>query len=188
MEASEAQEHLEVVDRIIAVSSKRLYAGGEFFLVWGLAGAILDVVFTLVAARLLPPAAAWMNVPVLLLAIGFTVLRTRFYRTCSPAMSYLQREYLNVLQIAIAVAVIANVLAFNVFAGIAALAIWNIVESIVLAYVAIHGNVRARVATVVLLLSIAIANFVPQYAGYILAAGVLVGYAGFGAAELLARD
>ena len=188
MDASEAQEHLGMVDRIISASSRRLYAGGEFFVAWGVAGAILDVLFTLVAAGKLSPNAQWINLVVVAIAIAYTVVRERHYRKSEYAMSLLQREYLNVLQIAIAAAVFANALAFNLFSANASMAIWNIVESIVLAYIALHGNKRARTGTIVLLLSISAANFVPQYAGYILAAGVLFGYAGFGAAELLARD
>ena len=187
MDASEAREHLGTVDRIIAASSRRLYAGGEFFVAWGIAGAVIDVIFTLVLAGVLPLQAEWIDLPVLLAAIVFTVLRVRFYRTYGT-MPLLQREYLNVMQISIGVAVFSNVLAFNLFSAMASMAIWNIVESIVLAYIAIHGNIRARIATVIMLMSVAIANFVPSFAGYILAAGVFFGYACFGIADLLARD
>ncbi len=188
MDASEARDHLDTVNRIISSSSQRLYAGGEFFVAWGVAGAILDVLFTLVAAGKLPPSAQWINLFIIAGATGYTVARARHYRISDHPMSLLQREYLNVLQIAIGAAVFANVLAFNLLSPNASIAIWNIVESIVLAYIAIHGNTWARAGTAVLLLSIAVANFEPQYAAYVLAGGVLLGYAGFGAAELLARD
>ncbi len=187
MDASEARNHLDTVDRIIAASSRRLHAGGEFFVAWGVAGAFIDIIFTLVAARVLPPSAQWINVLAVVGAIVYTAARARFYRKYGT-MSFLQREFLNVLYIAIAAGIFTNIFTFNLFSAGAQMAIWNIVESIVLAYIAVHGNARARVATVVLLLSIVAANFAPLYTGYILAAGVLLGYAGFGAVELMARD
>jgi hypothetical protein len=52
-----------------------------------------------------------------------------------------------------------------------------------------HGNRRAQIAGVLVLVSLVAANFVaPSIAGYVLAAGMLAGYSGFGLSELLARD
>jgi hypothetical protein len=51
-----------------------------------------------------------------------------------------------------------------------------------------HGNRRAQIAGVLVIVSLVAANFAsPGIAGYVLGAGMLVGYAGFGASELLAR-
>jgi hypothetical protein len=52
-----------------------------------------------------------------------------------------------------------------------------------------HGNRRAQVAGILVVVSLIAANFAPPaIAGYILAAGMLGGYAGFGVSELLAHD
>jgi hypothetical protein len=188
MDASEAREHLEMVEKIIAASSTKLEAGGEFFVVWGLAGAAVDVIDSLVWSRRVSPQFMWLGLAVLGLAMAFSIVRGRAYRKIVGRMSLLQREYFNVLWLAMSIAFLANALGFNLFGFVGIMAIWSIFEVIVLLYIGMHGNRRALIGGLVLIISVALANFVPQYSGYILAAGVLVGYAGFGAADLLARE
>jgi hypothetical protein len=56
-------------------------------------------------------------------------------------------------------------------------------------FIGLHGNRRAQLAGIAVIVSLIAANFTdPAIAGYILAAGMVVGYAGFGLAEMLARD
>ncbi len=185
---SEAREHLAVIERIIAASSRKLEAGGEFFVVWGVAGASTDVIFTLAMMHRLPMAALWINLAVLCCAIVFSIVRSRSYRESADTMSLLQREYLNVLMLAIAVAFVTQFIGFNLFPPIAAIALWNVVETLVLLYIGMHGNRRAQIGAITLLVSIALANFMTPYAGLLLAAGTLIGYGGFGVADLLARE
>ncbi|HZY97594.1 MAG TPA: hypothetical protein VFE35_10905, partial [Candidatus Cybelea sp.] len=86
-------------------------------------------------------------------------------------------------------AFVVDAAVFRIFAGIASAAIWSVAEAIVLLYIGMHGNRRAQVAGVLVVVSLIAANFAsPSVAGYILGAGMLVGYAGFGVSELLARD
>jgi hypothetical protein len=100
-----------------------------------------------------------------------------------------EREFFNVLWLTLALAFVANVGAFNLFAGWGGAAIWTFTEAIVLFFIGMHGNRRAQVAGVLVVVSLVAANFVStSIAGYVLAAGMLVGYAGFGVAELLAGD
>lgn len=188
MDASEAREHIAMVERIIAASSRKLETGGEFFVVWGIAGALMDVVVTRVLAGLLPVAAMWINALLIVAAIVFTVMRSRYYKRCGVTMSLLQREYLNVLWLAMSLAFLSNVIGFNMFGPMAQIAMWNIVEAFVLLYIGMHGNRRAQIGAIVLIVSIALANFMTPYSGYILAAGVLFGYGGFGLADMLARE
>ncbi len=190
MDTSEARDHLEMVDRIIAQSSQRLWAGGEFFLVWGALGASIDVLVTLVTAGRIPTAVFFTAYAVLVAAgVGFSVMRSRYYRRYSDRMSLAQRDYLNVLWLTIALATIAAFTMSRLFHTVTAMmALWSFAETILLFYIGVHGNRRAQIGGVVILASMIIANFIPAYAGWILAAGVLVGYAGFGAAELLAGD
>jgi hypothetical protein len=101
----------------------------------------------------------------------------------------LQREYFNVLWLTIGLAFVVNVAAYRIFSGAAAAAIWSVAEAIVLLYIGMHGNRRAQIAGVVIVVSLIAANFAPAaIVGYVLGAGMLVGYAGFGLSELLARD
>lgn len=188
MNPSEARDHIEMVERIIATSSRKLEAGGEFFVAWGVASAGMGLIATLVAESLLPPPAIWIGASLLLAAVVFTFFRVRFYRECGAGMSLLQREYLNVLWLAVSLAFLMNIVGFNLFPGMGQLAIWNVAEALVLFYIGMHGNRRAQIGGIILVASIVAANFVSQYSGYILAAGVLLGYAGFGVADLLARE
>jgi hypothetical protein len=190
MDASEARDHIEMVERIIAQSSQRLRAGGEFFLVWGVLGAALDSLITAAVASQIPDIAFYITYPALIvLGIAFSVVRSRYYHQCGDHMSLLQREYLNVLWLTIALATIAMFTMFNLFHSFTAeMALWSFAETIVLFYVGMHGNRRAQIGGIAILASLIVANFVPAYVGWILAAGVLIGYAGFGAAELIARE
>jgi hypothetical protein len=82
-----------------------------------------------------------------------------------------------------------NVGAFYIFSGWASAAIWSFAEAIVLLFIGLHGNRRAQICGVLLVVSVVIANFSPATTiGYVLAAGMFAGYAGFGIAELFARD
>jgi len=191
MDASEAREHLELVERIIAQSAQRLHVGAEFFLVWGLFGATCDGLFTAAESGSISTGVTLVAYAVLLLAaVAFSVLRARYYRECGERMSLLQREYLNVLWLTIALATVATFTTFNIFSSVVARgSLWSFAEAIVLFYVGMHGNRRAQIGGIVILASLIAANFVPfPGAGWILAAGVLLGYAGFGAAELIARE
>jgi MFS family permease len=190
VDASEARNHLEMVERIIAESSQRLKAGGEFFLVWGVIGAALDALIAAAVADQISATVFYVAYPLLILiGVAFSILRSRYYHRCGERMSLLQREYLNVLWLTIALATIAMFTMFNLFHSFTAeMALWSFAETLVLFYVGMHGNRRAQIGGIVLLASLILANFIPAYVGWILAAGVLLGYAGFGAAELIARD
>ncbi len=188
MDASEAREHLEMVEKIIAASSSKLEAGGEFFVAWGVAGSATAVVDTLVWSGRLSQPYMWLGAAALMAALVFTIVRSRAYRKTAGRMSLLQREYLNMLWLAMSLAFLTNVLGFNLFGYLGETAIWNVFEAIVLFFIGMHGNRRAMIGGLILIASIACANFTPAYSGFILAAGVLFGYAGFGVADLLARE
>ncbi|MBV8374679.1 MAG: hypothetical protein JO302_04145, partial [Candidatus Eremiobacteraeota bacterium] len=118
-----------------------------------------------------------------------SVLRGRYYSQHGERRSFLEGEFFNVLWLTIGLAFIANVAAFNLFSGWAQAAIWTFAESIVLLYIGLHGNRRALICGVVMVASMVAANFVSAgIAGYVLAAGMIVGYAGFGIADMLATS
>jgi hypothetical protein len=187
MDAAQARDHIEMVDRILAESHPRLCAGGDFFVVWGLASAFITVLFQLVDIGLYPARVLW-SVPVVLAACAvYSILRARALRGTIARTSLVQREFFNVLWITLGLAFIANVGAFRIFHGIASAAIWSVAEAIVLLYIGMHGNRRAQIAGLLVVVSLVAANFIaPDRAAYVLAAGMLVGYAGFGISELLA--
>ena len=178
-----------MVERILAESSQRLCYGGEFFLVWGLYSALTTVLWQLVGNGLLPRAALWTDGVFLFVAVAFSVVRGRMKSAHHVRRSLVQREFFNVLWLTIGMAFVVNVGAYNIFNGWAAAGIWSFAEAIVLFYIGMHGNRRAQIGGIVMLASLIAANFTaPNLCGYVLAAGMLVGYAGFGLTELLARD
>lgn len=186
---AQARDHIEMVDRILAESHPRLCAGGDFFVVWGVASAFITLIFHFVDSGLVVPRALWL-VPVVLAASAvYTVLRGRALRRTIVRTSLVQREFFNVLWLTLGLAFIVNVAAFRLFPGLASAAIWSVAEAIVLLYIGMHGNRRAQVAGVLVIVSLVVANFIaPDRAAYVLAAGMLAGYAGFGIGELLAAS
>jgi hypothetical protein len=187
--AAAARDHIEMVDRILAQSHQRLCAGGEYFVVWGVASAFITVLYQLVNAQRLPAVALWLVPAALILAAVFSVVRRSITRRALQGSSLVQREFFNVLYLAVGIAFIADVAAFRIFSGFASAAIWSVAESIVLLYIGMHGNRRAQIGGVILIVSLVVANFVaPSVTGYVLALGMLAGYAGFGLTELLTRD
>jgi hypothetical protein len=119
----------------------------------------------------------------------FSIVRGRATRRTLESSSLVQREFFNVLWITVALAFVADVAAFRLFPGIAAAAIWSVVEAIVLLYIGMHGNRRAMLGGVLLVVSLIVANFIGGvFPPFVLAAGMLVGYGGFGLSELLVRD
>jgi hypothetical protein len=189
IDTAQARDHIEMVERILAESHPRLCAGGEFFVVWGLVSAYITVVLQLVNTGRLAPAATWSVLVVVVGAASFSVARSRALRGKFGRTSLVQREFFNVLWLTVGIAFVVNVAAFRIFVGLAAAAIWSVAEAIVLLYIGMHGNRRAQIAGLLVVVSIVIANFVaPPLSAYVLAAGMLVGYTGFGMSELLARD
>lgn len=187
--ASQARDHIEMVERILAESQQRLCAGGEYFVVWGIGSAYVTALFQIVDDRLVGAAALW-SVPAALVACAlFSIFRARATRAALARSSLLQREFFNVLWLTMGLAFVSNVAVYRIFSGLASAAIWSVAEAIVLLYIGMHGNRRAQVAGVLVVVSLIAANFSSALiAGYVLAAGMLAGYAGFGAVELLARE
>ena len=186
---SEARDHIEMVERILAESHQRLCSGGEYFVVWGAGSAFVTVLFQLVDNAIVPPAALW-SVPIVLVACAlFSIVRGRTNRNVLQRSSLVQREFFNVLWLTLGLAFVATVAGYRIFTGAAGAAIWSVAEAIVLLYIGMHGNRRAQVFGVLVVASLIAANFAPPgTVGYVLGAGMLVGYAGFGASELLARE
>jgi hypothetical protein len=187
--AGEARDHIEMVDRILAESHQRLCGGGEYFVIWGIASASITVLAHLVHIGSLPAAALWAIPPVLLACAGLSILRGRQTRGAPARSSLVQREFFNVLWLTLGIAFVVDITAFRIFTGIASAAIWSVAEAIVLLYIGLHGNRRAQIAGAVVVASLVVANFIDEsLAAYVLAAGMLAGYTGFGLAELLAGD
>ena len=189
IDASEARDHIEMINRILAESQQRLCAGGEYFVAWGVGSAYITVLFQLANNKIVSDSALWSVPVVLVLCALFSIYRGRATRAALARSSLVQREFFNVLWLTIGLAFVSNIAVYRIFSGIASAAIWSVAEAIVLLYIGMHGNRRAQIAGVLVVVSLIAANFVSRdIAGYVLGAGMLAGYAGFGISELLARE
>lgn len=185
---SQARDHIEMVDQILSRSERSLRVGGEFFLVWGLWGAAVTLVFQLIVSHAAPAGTLGVLPVLLAAAVLFSILRGRQLSKQRDGLSLLQREFFAVLSISLGVTFVVGMLGYRLFPEFASSALWNVAAAIVLFFIASHGNRRALACGVIMIGSIAAANFLPAYAGYALAAGMFFGYAGFGFASLIARD
>jgi hypothetical protein len=189
LDGAEAREHIEMIERILAESSQRLRSGADYFIVWGLYSAVVTASWQLIRNGTLPLAAAWGQAALLLVAIAYSVARARSKETCEGRRSLVQREFLNMLYLTLGLAFIMNVGAYRLLPGWSSSVIWSFAEAVVLLFVGLHGNRRALVGGIVVVVSVVVANFTPpSQAGFALAAGMLLGYGGFGVADLLARE
>src|SRR5579863_6810787 len=188
LNAGQARDQIALIERILTGSQQRLCAGGEYFIVWGLFSGLTTVCGHLVARGLAPASLLWVVGLALIACVVFSVLRSRALKATFGRESLVQREFFNVLWLTLGVAFVVDVAAFRIFTGLASAAIWNVAAVIVLLYIGMHGNRRAVVAGIVVLVSLVAANFVAEdVSAYVLAAGMIGGYAGFGVAELLTK-
>ena len=188
MDSQEAREQLEIVEKILVTSSRTLCPGGEFFLAWGVLVAAMDFLNQLVADNTMPASSLWAVPVLILIGVVFSVWRSMQLRAQTGRMSVLQRDYLNMLYVTLGLTFVAQFAGSSFFAGWGQAALWNVAGAIVLLFIGMHGNRRAILAGVVLIVALAMANGMPGLAGYVLGAGMFVGYAGFGASELLATE
>jgi len=189
LDAAQARDHLEMIDRILSQSQPRLCSGGEYFVVWGIAGALITLIGHLAGAGLAAAGVLWCIPAVLVASVIFSVVRGRQKRQAVTRSSLVQREFFNVLVVTLGLAVIVDIAVFRIFPGIAGAAIWSVAEAIVLLYIGLHGNRRAQIGGSLIVVSLIVANFAAENAAaYVLAAGMLIGFAGFGLAELIAHD
>ncbi|HEX8805940.1 MAG TPA: hypothetical protein VF741_03280, partial [Candidatus Aquilonibacter sp.] len=158
--------------------------------VWGLASGAFNLLAQLVIDARLPVAALWAVPVIYLTAIGLSIWLAYVEKRDSAdgRKSLLQREFLNVLWLTISMAFISNLIGFHIFTQWAMAAVWTVAGSIVLLYIGMHGNRRALIGAVVMIASLAVANFELPFAGYALGCGFVLGYAGFGLADILARE
>lgn len=191
MNPSEAREHLEMAERIVAASTRELslkYAA-PFFIWWGLFGGTVDLLAQLNARGSVSNAVSLgVGIALLVFAIVASAVYGRSLRRAKCGMTFLQREFLNVLWIALGCAFVSEFAGSHLFQPPGYGAVWSIAAAIVLFYIGMHANRRAIVGGIILIASLFVANYTPSLIGYILAAGFYAGYAGFGIAELLGRE
>src|SRR3981081_4728524 len=97
MDTSEAREHLDIVDRVLSQTEQTVCVGGDLFVVWGFASALLDVIFQLRVDGRVGDSSFIVPAVGLAFAIVYSIVRGRSLARSSNRMSRVQHEYLNVL-------------------------------------------------------------------------------------------
>ena len=187
MDASEANEHLEMVDRILSHAVGTPRPSGALFILWGVFGAILTVLLQLVTDGRIAPSWIWLAGAVGVGAIAYTIFWVRRGRGLGR-LSVIDAAFVRVLYVALIAAAVGSDGAFNIFTGWGAAAIWSVCLAIPLLFVGWLGNRSATIGGAILLASVVVANFTPHAVGYVLAAGWILGYAGAGLAFELQRE
>ncbi len=188
MDALEARDHLEMVDRILARAEHNMSPMTPWlYCLWGVAGAILDIADQLVFVQNVSPKLFFVSGAVLLAAVGMTVAYARSARNAERVSAF-ERQIGRVFWAAWIAAIVVDFGGNRLFPGWAPAAIWSVVIAVPLLFIGLQGHRVTLSGGVVLLASVVAANFVPAgLTGYVLAAGMLVGLTGSGIAFALLR-
>lgn len=181
MDAREAREHLEMVDRILAQAEERpvrMIPG--LVIVWGFAAAAMDAGQQIAASN---PSAEWgLWLTYAALAIGmaysvglcFSLIRCARYER----VSYAERRMGSVMGAVWFTVFVAAFAQPHLFSGWAGAAVWSMGAAIMMLMTGFNGDRRGLAGGLVMLASVLAANYVwPQVPGYALAAGFIFGYA-----------
>ncbi len=181
LNALQARDHIEMVDRILARAED---TGGcvpyQPFLYWGFAAAVINVVSERVSVQHDSAELYWIAAAALVLALGLTIGWARRLHG-QERRSLVGRQVYYAFNTAWIVSLACMLLAFRIFPQWGQAAIWSIMYGSAMLFAATLVRSRVLLAGgIVLIASILCANFAIGYAGYILAAGDLIGLAGAG--------
>ncbi len=190
MDPSEAREHLEMAERIVAASTRELsmrYAA-PFFVVWGLFETWVDLSAQLALDHVVRPVVSGgVDLALLLAAITWSALYgMRKGSVRRRGLTIAEREFLRIMGVTFTLTFLAEWTGLFPSVGSAS-AIWSLASAAVLFFIWTHGNWRAFVCGIIIFASMFAGGYIPSIGGYALAAGLLLGYAGFGLLESLAR-
>ena len=187
LDAVQAQDHLQMVDRILSRVDEPASLSGSPFIIWGVVGAAMNAVVQLVIIQHGDPSLFWISTVLLVMALTFMVYFSLQLRK-KERRGLLDRHVGNVFMIAWIVALFTMIAGSHIFVEWAQAAIWSVMFGAAMMNAA--SLARSRIVFIggcMLILSIAGANLWLRDAGYILAAGDLIGMCGAGIALSLAR-
>jgi small-conductance mechanosensitive channel len=187
LDVVQAEDHLQMVDRILARVDEPVSVSGWPFLIWGVYGAVVNIVVQLVVFENHTSSLFWIVAGALVIAVTFMVFFLRSIRN-RERRGLLDQHIGNLFMVAWIVALIAMLLGDHIFTNWAQAAIWSLIYGLTMLYCA--SLVRSRVVFIggaILIASIVAANYSPAYVGYILAGGNLCGMAATGIVLMTAR-
>lgn len=189
MDAREAREHLEMVDRILtrAEPPRAWRPYPRVLVLIGIAAALLDV-----GAQLqLQGKSAAVTLAGIALMLGcwaYLIWALIDMKRRSARMSVVQARMGTAIRTVWIAVFLASFAEPHIFGGWAAAAIWSLGGAIQMLIISGSGDRRAMIAGGVLLASIVGANFVRGFEGYVLAAGFILGYTVPGVLYMLEKD
>ena len=189
MDAREAREHLEMVDRILAEAepSRQWRPYPRVLVAIGIAAALLDVG----AQFQVDGKSAGVTIAGAVLMLGcyaYLIWAMVDMKRRAVRISTVQARMGTAIRTVWIAVFAASFATPHIFAGWAAAAIWSLGGAIQMLIIGGSGDRRAVLAGCVLLASVVGANFVRGIEGYILAAGFILGYAVPGVLYMLDKD
>lgn len=181
MDAREAREHIEMVDRILTRAENepvRIIPG--LVIVWGLAAAAIDAGQQMYISGAGGHVGLWLSSAALAIGIVYSIaLSVRILRSgCLDRVSIVERRMGQVMGAVWFTVLVAAFAQPHVFAAWGGAAVWSMGAAIIMLIAGFGGDRRALAGGMILLASVLAANYVwPQVPGYALAAGFILGYA-----------
>ena len=181
MDAREAREHIEMVDRILSrVEGEPVRFIPGLIIAWGVAAAAIDagqqLAFQHIGGRfgLWVAGAALAAGIVYSVAVFISILVNHNYERVSITEMRMGRVF-GAVWFTVLVAAFAQP---YVFAGWGGAAVWSMGAAIMMLIAGFSGDRRGLAGGLILLASVLAANYaLPQTPGYVLAAGFALGYA-----------
>lgn len=178
-----------MVDRILSRSDEPCALSPYPFLIWGIAGAMLNVVVQLVYIQNAPQWLLFAFAPILVVAIGLMIWWAMGMRAAEQQRGLIHRYVFSVFNVAWIVALVVQIGAERIFPTWAQAALYVLMYGFAMVSVGLIARSRPVLAGgAVMLASIVVANFALGATGYVLAAGELVGMAGAGLVLWLQRS
>lgn len=180
MDAREAREHLEMVDRILAKADEepvRTIPG--LIVAWGIVSAVMDAGQQFWALRAGGDAGLWATYAALALGIAYSVAVSiaMMRGDCYERMSTLERRIGSAIGAVWFTVLVASFAQPHVFAGWGGAAVWSMGAAIMMLMIGFGGDRRCLIGGMILLASVLAANYLtPQTPGFALAAGMILGY------------
>jgi hypothetical protein len=181
MDAREAREHLEIVDRILDHAENRpvrLMPG--VVIVWGVAAALIDVGQQLYLSRIFGGAGLWLADAALAIGIVYSIAVSiaLFRGDCYERLPHSEKVLGRTMGAVWFTVLVAAFAQPHVFAGWGGGAVWSMGAAIMMLTAGFSGDRRGLAGGLILLASVLAANYLlPHTPGYALAAGFLLGYA-----------
>lgn len=181
MDTIEARNQLDVAQNILARVPRLARPSGSLLIAWGAFAAFLDTLTTLVANGRLAPGFLWLIAVAAVLIAAFSFVQERRIRECE-SMPWVDVQLGRLFGAAF---VAGFIVSFGIGQASAShpwvvSAIWNTLYGAVLLFVGFCGDRLAGIAGLIILLAVPAAAFAGSSAGYVLAAGFVIGYIGLG--------